>query len=156
MNSQKYSIDFKKSVVQKLLNRGSRTVASIIKETGVPSPTIYQWKSDFGNVVSMKKSIKRPKDRSPEDKLKLIIEFAKLPDEKRGEFLRREGVHLEHINNWKTQLCTTLSPSKQTQAERSERAQDKRKINELEQDLRRKEKALAEASALLILKKKPN
>jgi hypothetical protein len=41
-----------------------------------------------------------------------------------------------------------------TAANRSEWAADKKKIKELERDLSRKEKALAETTALLVLKKK--
>jgi len=149
-----YSQEFKKSVVEKVMNRGSRPVAAILEETGVSSPALYRWKAEFANSGGMKKTSKRPQDRSAEEILKLVIEFEKLPEEKHGEFLRKEGLHSEHVEAWREQIKAALRPAKRTQAERSERAEDRRKINELEKELRRKDKALAEATALLILKKK--
>lgn len=155
MGNQRYPEDFKRSAVEKLLNRGSRPVAAIIEELGVPSPTLYQWRSDFANGSGMKKSSQRPQDRSPQEKLKAVIAFESLPEEKRGEFLRTQGLHIENIKAWRKQLEDALTPVNK-QAARLERAEDRRKIKELEQELRRKDKALAETTALLVLKKKAN
>lgn len=156
MGHQVYSEEFKKSVVEKLLNRGSRPVAAILEETGVSSPALYRWKGEFAYSGGMKKTSKRPQDRSAEEILEAIIDFEKLPEEKRGEFLRKEGLHAEHIELWRGQIKAALRPAKRTQAELSERAEDRRKIKELEKELRRKDKALAETTALLVLKKKAN
>lgn len=154
MGHPNYSEAFKKSAVEKMLNRGSRPVAAILEETGVSSSMLYRWKSEFAYSGAMKKTSKRPQDRSAEDILKLVIEFEKLPEDKRGEFLRKEGLHAEHIESWREQIKAALRPSKQSQAERSEKAEDRRKIKELEKELRRKDRALAETTALLVLKKK--
>jgi transposase len=155
MGYQRYSEEFKKSAVEKLLHRGSRPVAAIMEELGVPSPTLYQWRSDFASLGGMKKTSQRPQDRSPQEKLKAVIEFESLPEEKRGEFLRTQGLHVENIKAWRKQLEDALTPVSK-QAERLERAEDRRKIKELERELRRKDKALAETTALLVLKKKAN
>lgn len=155
MGNQGYSEEFKKSAVEKLLQRGSRPVAAIVEELGVTSPTLYRWRSDFANLGDMKKASKRPQDRSPQEKLKAVIEFESLPEEKRGEFLRTQGLHVEHVNAWRKQLEDALTPANK-RAERLRRAEDGRKIKELERDLRRKNSALAETTALLVLKKKAN
>lgn len=155
MGYQRYSEEFKKSAVEKLLHRGSRPVAAIIEELGVASPTLYQWRNDFASLGGMKKTPLRPQDRSPEAKLKALVEFESLPEEKRGEFLRKEGLHVEHVKAWRKQLEDALTPVNK-QAERLERAEDRRKIKELERELRRKDAALAETTALLVLKKKAN
>ncbi len=60
---------------------------------------------------------------------------------------------MEYLHRWREQIKEALPPVNK-QVERFERAQDRRKIMELEKDLRRKDKALAETAALLILKKK--
>jgi len=155
MGAQRYSQEFKKSAVEMLLHRGSRPVAAIIEELGVASPTLYQWRNDFANLGGMKKTQLRPQDRNPSEKLRAVIEFESLPEEKRGEFLRKQGLHLEHIKAWRKQLEEALTPVNK-QAERLERAADRRKIKELERELRRKDAALAETTALLVLKKKAN
>lgn len=154
MLHQGYSREFKEAAVEKLLSRGSRPVAAILEEIGVSGPTLYQWRKDFANDAAVKKTSKRPQDRSADEKLKIVIEFEKLAEDKRGEFLRKQGLHVEHIAEWREQIKAALNPVKRTQAERAERAEDRRKIKELERELRRKDKALAETTALLVLKKK--
>lgn len=153
MANPKYSVEFKKAVVEKLLNRGTRPVAAIMEEAGISSPTLYRWKADFANIPGMENKHQRLQDRSPQEKLNTLIAFENLPLDRRGEFLRKQGLHEEHLQTWRKQIEEALQPVNK-QVERSERAQDRRKIMELEKDLRRKDKALAETAALLILKKK--
>ena len=57
MAYQRYSPDFKKSAVEKLLGRGTRPVAAIIVELDIPSPTFYQWKLDLAKVDVRARSI---------------------------------------------------------------------------------------------------
>ena len=149
----RYSTEFKKSAVQKYLSRGSRSVNEIIQEIGISSPTLYQWRDEIANVTGMKKS-SRPQDRSVIEKLKAITEFEALPLEKRGEYLRKNGLHEENLNEWRLQIENALSSKKKSREERQELHAEQKKVKELERELRRKDKALAEVSALLVLKKK--
>lgn len=149
----KYSEEFKQSAVQKLLTRGNRTVTDVIQDLGISSPTIYQWRDDFANVQGMKKS-SSPQSRPANEKLKILSEYEALPTEKRGEFLRKHGVHEENLSEWRSQLEQALQPIKKSSQERKELGAEKEKVKKLEKELRRKDKALAEVSALLILKKK--
>lgn len=151
-----YSVEFKKSAVQKYLKRGDRKVEDILREVGISSPTLYQWRDEFANVDGMKKTSQRPQDKSAKDKFKAVLEFENLPEDKQGEFLRRRGIHIEHIQEWREQMEKSLTPSKDKKAGRSERAEDRRRIRELEKEIKRKDKALAETAALLVLKKKAN
>ena len=122
---------------------------------GVSSWSLYQWSKRYGKTDVMKHQ-RRPGDRSVQEKLKAVIEFEGLEVEKQGEYLRREGLHSEHIAGWKKsmEVGLELGGGGLTAANRSEWAADKKKIKELERDLSRKEKALAETTALLVLKKK--
>ena len=104
----------------------------------------------------MKKQSKRPQDRTAEEKLNIIIEYENLPEERRGQYLRKEGLYAENIASWRKQLEAALSPSKKMPIKDSGRPEDRRKIKELERELMRKDKALAETTALLVLKKKAN
>ncbi len=65
-------------------------------------------------------------------------------------------MHIEYIQEWREQMEKSLTPTQNKNRERSERAEDQRKIKELEKEIKRKDKALAETAALLILKKKAN
>ena len=65
-----FTEEFKKSVVQKYLSRGSRTVAEICSETGVTGPTIYDWVKKYGIISPMNTTIRCPQDWTAEEKLK--------------------------------------------------------------------------------------
>jgi transposase len=155
MELQRYSQEFMKSAVVKMMNRGNRPLSSVQEELGVSLGSLYRWKAVFGTIGGMKKS-QSPQDRSSKEKLKSFVEFSSLPPEKQGEYLRKEGLHFENIEGWRKQLESALDPVQSRQVIRSERAADRKKIKALEKELHRKDKALAETTALLVLKKKAN
>lgn len=151
---QRRTEEFKIAAVEKFHSRGSRTVEEVGRVLGVSSWSLYQWTKRYGNDDVMKKN-RRPADRSVGEKLRAVIEFEGLEGEKQGEYLRREGLHSEHIAGWKKSMEAGLERGGGlTAAKRSEWAADKKKIKELERDLHRKDRALAETTALLVLKKK--
>jgi transposase len=75
------------------------------------------------------------------------LEANELPEEELGEFLRRRGLHQEHLDEWRQALEDALSRGRNAKSET-------KRIRELEREVARKDKALAEATALLVLKKK--
>lgn len=96
---------------------------------------------------------KSPKNWTPEQKLKAVFEASQLSDEDLGPFLRRKGLHETNLKQWRLEMLGGLKGSAMTKKSSKKFAEAKR-IKELEKELSRKEKALAEAAALLILKKK--
>jgi transposase-like protein len=152
--SQQRTEGFRRAAVEKFQSRGSRSVEEVARVLGVSSWSLYQWSKRYGNRNGMKKN-RRPGDRSAQEKLKAVIEYEGLEGDKQGEYLRREGLHCDDIAAWKKSMEGGLEGGGGlTAASRTERAQDKQKIKELERELRRKDKALAETAALLVLKKK--
>ena len=148
-----YSEEFKRSAVEKYLNRWTNPVHELLRELGIGSPTIYQWRDKYARLPGMKKSSTH-KSRSAAEKLKTLIEFEVLPATERGEYLRRNGLHEENLVEWRAQIEKALTPAKLSLKERQELFAEQKKVKALEGELRRKDKALAEVSALLILKKK--
>jgi transposase-like protein len=152
--SQQRTEEFRRAAVLKFHSRGNRTVEEIAQGLGVSSWSLYQWSKRYGNAERMKQQ-RIPSERSAEEKLKAVIEFEGLTGDKQGEYLRREGLHSDHIAGWKKRMEAGLEGGGGlSAASRAERAQDKQKIKELEKELCRKERALAETAALLVLKKK--
>ena len=152
--SQQRSEEFRRAAVEKFHSRGSRSVEEVARVLGVSSWSLYRWTKRYGNKGGMRNS-RRPADRNVQEKLKAVIEFERLEGEWQGEYLRRQGLHSDHIAAWKKSMEAGLdSGGGANQATRTERAQDKRRIKELEKELRRKDRALAETTALLVLKKK--
>ncbi len=152
--SQQRTEEFRRAAVEKFHGRGARSVEEVARGLGVSSWSLYQWSKRYGRAGGMKQN-RRPGDRSVSEKLKAVIEFEGLDVEKQGEYLRREGLQSEHIAGWKRSMEAGLEGGGGlTAVNRSEWAADKKKIKELERDLQRKDRALAETTALLVLKKK--
>ena len=148
---QNYSKEFKDSVVVKILNRGDRTIDEVCSEVGVLKTSARNWIKASAMVPS--KSPKDSKGRrmkwTPEAKLKAVVETTNLVDTDLGHYLRKEGLYSTQVTEWRSDIIERLSvkPS----YKRDERDD---KIRVLEREILRKDKALAEASALLILEKK--
>ena len=96
---------------------------------------------------------KTPNDLSAEEKLKAVLEAAPLSDEQLGAFLRKKWIHETHLEQWRIQMLGGLEKHR-TAGKLSRRHADIKRIRSLEKELRRKDKALAETAALLVLKKK--
>lgn len=94
---------------------------------------------------------RRPQDWTAEEKLAAVIEAVSVPEEELGAFLRRKGLHESQLREWRK---TVLSGLEKPRARASKDTAQSRRIRELERELRRKDKALAEAAALLVLQKK--
>jgi len=151
---QQRSEEFRKAAVEKFHSRGSRTVQEVARVLGVSSWSLYQWSKRYGKSDGMNQN-RRPAERSVQEKLKAVIEFEGLAGDKQGEYLRREGLHSDHIAAWKKRMEAGLEAGGGlSAASRTERVQDKQKIKDLEKELQRKDRALAETAALLVLKKK--
>src|SRR3972149_4652747 len=152
--SQQRTDEFKRAAVEKFQSRGSRSVEEVARALGVSRWSLYQWSKRYGRAAVMKHN-RRPGDRSVAEKLRAVIEFEGLQDEKQGEYLRREGLQSEHIAGWKKSMEAGLEGGGGlTAANRSEWAGGKEKNKGLETGLQRKDRALAETTALLVLKKK--
>jgi transposase-like protein len=150
----KYSEEFKASIIARLLPPNNASVAEVAKETGIPKDTLYYWRLKYRSTQS--RNLSQPGHSgqfSAEEKLAVVIEAASLNEVELGEYCRRKGLYPEQIAGWKSAIVQglTSAPSK---AEREQRQKQSRTIKQLEKELHRKEKALAEAAALLILQKK--
>ena len=151
----RYSQGFKESVLKKVLPPENRPVSEVSQETGVGPWTIYQWKraARDGKLADTGGEL-RPGDRSPGEKLRLLLEGNGIEEERRGAWLREHGLHSEHLNAWEQELRDIVIDKDQKL--RQELAETKKKLKDTERELARKEKALAEMAALMALKKKAN
>lgn len=161
-----YSEMYKRKMIQKLCGPDAISACALSKEVDVSQTTLSKWLRKAGiapsfvfpnnniDAVQTRYSVtnKRPNDWSPEEKLKAVLEAASLSDEKLGEFLRLNGLHETHLQQWRLQMLDGLVKNPKGNHKMS--ASDSKHIRELEKELRRKDKALAETAALLVLKKK--
>jgi transposase-like protein len=141
-----YPVALKAEMVKRMLAPGGATVSALSAETGIPKQTLSAWlgKAHKLSLMADEKSTPAPQQWAIEDKARIVAEAAKLHGDELGAFLRREGVHPEQLAAWRRALEDGYNQDRAT----------KRYIGQLEREIRRKDKALAEAAALAILKKK--
>ena len=102
---------------------------------------------------SSSSNARRAEDWPAEERLRVITEAARVSDDELGAFLRREGLHEATLQEWRAAALGGLEPERSSRARKASSAEQKR-LRELERQLRRKDKALAETAALLVLQKK--
>ncbi|WP_433927018.1 IS3 family transposase [Sorangium cellulosum] len=158
---REYSESFKRKIVQRLLAPGGPTAVALSAETGVHQTTLSRWLRDARSLAPMSDdarrsappppvAARRPEDWTPEQKLRAVTEAAALSERELGEFLRREGLHEAQLAEWRKAALEALGgPAKPGHG-----SAPSRRVRELERQLRRKDKALAEAAAILVLQKK--
>jgi len=153
MNS-KYSKEFRESIVVRMLPPENARVADLARETGISKDTLYTWKSKYCNRRGAISNSAQPGQKfSSEDKLAIIVETASLNEVELGEYCRRKGLYPEQIEGWKKAFIH--SDTKDAgKAERDQLRQRDKDVKKLQSELDRKEKALAETAALLVLEKK--
>ena len=142
-----YTEAFRAKMVRKMLPPGAVSATALAAETGMNQSTLSRWLKEARTEGVMDKPAKK---WTPAEKLRVVVEASKLSDDELGEFLRREGLHEAQLKEWREAAETSLAD---TPASKKKSPEAKR-IKELERELHRKEKALAEAAALLVLQKK--
>ncbi len=144
-----FSKDFKESLIQKSLLSGGPSLAELSRSHNIPLTTIYGWKKKYANTVSMNNS----KNWTPEKKLQAIIETSLMKEHELGEYLRKNGLKSSDIEQWKKDSLRSLKDPGRPKKD-PELANSIKKNKTLLKDLKRKNKALAEMSARIILLKK--
>ena len=142
--AKRYSPAFKAKLVRRLMAPNAISAQMLSRETGVSQNSLSRWMREARKLQPyMEQEPKPQKPWTLKDKLRILSEAGELSEQELGAYLRREGVHPDQLEAWRGAL----------EESRPNRAAQRR-IRELERELRRKEKALAEAAALLVLKKK--
>jgi transposase-like protein len=141
-----YSVAFKANMVKRMTGAKAVSATSLSEETGVSQQSLSRWLRQAHNlalVTERPTKGRKPKQWTVDEKLRVLTEASTLSDDELGEFLRREGLHESQLEQWRSALDDGRP-----------RAAANKRMRELERELRRKEKALAEAAALLVLQKK--
>jgi transposase len=169
-----YPQRFKLEMVEKMLPPNAQSASYLARRSGIAQSTLSKWLRDAksDSLLSMKiknkNKTKRNKDHqndpvkklasggnkkmlSLEDKLQIVLEAGRLDSNDLGAFLRTHGLHESDLAQYQEDVQIALSEVKEFGRKENRYKKD---LNKIEKELRRKEKALAEAAALLVLKKK--
>ena len=155
-----FTKSFKLQAVEKALSRGENiTLTEIANSLNIGKSTLNAWitkvrnqEFDLNEKSSMTKE-KRPQDWTQEERLNLVISSAKLTDEALNEYCREQGVYPHHVKQWKIDFING-GEQKSSAVSPAEMRSIKNENKTLKKELNRKDKALAETAALLVLQKK--
>jgi hypothetical protein len=144
-------------MVQRMVGPNALTATQLAKDVDVPQPTLSKWlrEAHRAQMTKKKNAPERPapsgQARTAEDKMRLVLAAEQLGPDERGAFLRREGVHEGELEVWRAAMVQVLGG--RVPQSNAPRPADQRRIRELEKELGRKDRALAETAALLVLAK---
>lgn len=154
MKWKRYTDEEKAWVVQQMSPPLNRTASEMAKETGITEVTLRNWRKEArseGVPMPTQGKDKREKRWSSADKFRAVLETAPLSEAEVAEYCRGKGIQPEQLRQWR-QACERANDPTETSEPVSITAV--KQIKELQRELRRKEAALAEAAALLVLRKK--
>ena len=149
-----YSEGLRNRLVQRMAGPEGISANALSKEVGISQPSLSRWLREAGRISGMSKSPKQEKSPhrwSAEERWRVILESSSLSDDELGAFLRRKGLHVSQLEEWRKSAMESLAVQK---SKRRVMSKEMKIIRELEKELRRKDKVLAEVTALLVLKKK--
>lgn len=132
----------------RLLPPESAPLEVVAREIGIGVDTLERWRSE---------ALARPAGErvwSAAARLEAVITTAALDETARSAWCREHGVYPQQLQQWRQSATQALAEPEEARASPQQTKQDRRRIQELERELRRKDKALAETAALLVLSKK--
>ena len=138
-----YSLAFKQKMIQRLTGKDALSASQLAQQTGVRQQNLSRWLEEARSLPRVAPAKPLRHKWSLEQKARVLAESAKLTGEQLNSYLEREGVKLADFERWRLAL----------EQDGTESAAAIKRIRKLERELARKEKALAEAAALLVLKK---
>ena len=145
----RYGQAFKDKAVARLLPPESASVQTVSQELSISVATLERWRAD---------ALSRPaRERAwtARARFEAVLATAAMDEASKSAWCREQGVYPQELEQWRSAATQALAdPEDASRENQREKKADRRRIKELERDLRRKEKALAEAAALLVLSKK--
>ena len=148
---REYTESFRQQALEKVFSRGSNPIRVVAEDLNMSYGTLRNWMKADRNRLQTKDGLrsKRPQDWSLAERLQMLMESHGLDEEALSAFCREKGIFRHHLEQWQAAFVAGGSVVNRAQLRE---LKDTNKA--LTRELNRKEKALAEAAALLVLKKK--
>ena len=144
----RYGKAFKERSVARLLPPESSPVETVARELGVSVSTLERWRAD---------ALSQPEGKrlwTAAARLEAVIATAAMDAETKSAWCREKGLYPSELEQWREGAVAALAETEEVRASPQQTRQAKKRIKELERELKRKDKALAETAALLVLSKK--
>ena len=138
-----YSLAFKQKMIQRLTGKDAVSALQLAHETGLRQQTLSHWLREARSLPYVASRALKTREWTVEQKARVVAEAAPLTGDRLQAYLDKQGVALPEFERWRNALEDGAQDSNATT----------KRIRQLERELARKERALAEAAALLVLKK---
>ncbi len=150
-----YSEEFKSSLIAKMLPPNNIPVPDLARDTGIPKDTLYAWRIQHRRTLGKTPANHQAPsgELSSAAKFSVVVQTASLNEVELSAYCRRQGLYPEQISAWR-ESCLQANATVSAKIDRAALSAQTRQIKQLEAELRRKDKALAETAALLVLQKK--
>ncbi|MCI4238886.1 IS3 family transposase [Dickeya dianthicola] len=146
---KRISPERKSAALAKLLPPYNMTVTAVAQREGISEATLYYWRNKAKAEGIPVPGADKTTDHWPaEARLAVIIETATLSETELAQYCRKKGLFPEQISQWKQGFLQVSSPN-----DKAALKQMQKENKQLKRELIRKEKALAEAAAILVLRK---
>jgi len=146
----RYNKEFKENAIKLVLAKEEhQSMLEIAKKLGVSKATLYKW------IKQAQQPTKTESSFSSQDKLKMLHETYAMSKEEVNAYCREKGLFQHQLQEFEEEFLNKKS-TKVSNESSSKKAleEEKNRTKALAKELRRKEKALAETAALLVLQKK--
>ena len=148
-----YSKKYKDNLIKLMLPPENKTVKELVQEYNIHEQTLYRWRKEAKSKGTVYRDSAVSKEKySREMQLQIIIETSQLNNNDLSEYCRQKGLYAEEIEAWKKAIIN--GESDEQSKIKQEFKDSQAELKQTKKELERKEKALAEAAALLVLKKK--
>lgn len=149
-------INRKEAILNKMLSPNKLSIGALAKQEGLAKSTLYVWRDQLRQQGhTLPEHERTSANWSAHTKFNVIIETATLNESQLAEYCRSKGLYPEQVKAWHEAAIASQNGSQQSKEIKTAQEQQYRKqIKLLEREIQRKDKALAEAAALLILQKK--
>ena len=153
---KRYSKEIKDSILKRMMPPNNEAISRISEETGITEATLYKWRKNARAAGNATPGDGQGSEHwSSEDKFLIVMETYPMSAAELAEYCRKKGLYKEQIEAWREScLSANGRESNQTKQLNQELKEEKKRAKTLEKNLLKKEKALAEAAALLLLRKK--
>jgi transposase len=142
----RYGRAFKERIVGRLLPPESAALDVVSREVGVSVATLERWRAQ---ALADGAGSGGGQRWTAAARLEAVIATAAMDEASRSAWCRERGLYAAELEAWKRDAIAGLGEPRAASA--VEARQDRRRVKELERELHRKDKALAETAALLVL-----
>ncbi|MGM0704258.1 MAG: transposase [Pseudomonadota bacterium] len=155
MINVRYSPERKEAILKKMAPPMSLTIPELAEQEGISAATLYNWRKQArarGQVLPSRSAT--PDQWTSQEKFRIVLETAPMNEAEFSAYCREHGLYPEQVEAWREAcLNANADAAEQEKQQRKAHKAEQKRLRELERELRRKDKALAETAALLTLSK---